>query len=112
MLKNPLQNPWYADYRLRFEAVRANGNRVTNETTIRGLSEAETTKTLRELLGPGRYDIAFLGITEVPLAEWPMIARLGCGLDKNGKKAVSGTVQGSSAAPAGVGGAGLAPGKK
>lgn len=73
---------WYADYRYRFEAVRSNGARVTHDTVIRGSSEIETLEKLKEMLGVGRYDIAFLGFDEVAISEWPLLHKLACGLDK------------------------------
>jgi hypothetical protein len=89
MPTQPHQVPWYADYHFRFESVRSNGARITHETAVRGLSEAETVQQLKDLLGPGRYTTAFLGITEVVMSEWPLISRLGCGLDPKGNPVVA-----------------------
>jgi hypothetical protein len=84
MPTQPQRVPWYADYHFRFESVRANGARISRKTAVRGLSETETVQQLKDLLGPGRYTTAFLGITEVAMSDWSLIFRLGCGLDAKG----------------------------
>lgn len=83
--KNAPQQPWYARYHFRFDALRLSGAIITYRTFIPALSEAGAHAALVQLLGEGeRYRIAFEGISDIPMAMWPLHYRLECGLDKNG----------------------------
>lgn len=85
-LRLPAVQPWYATYYFRFEAVRDNGDRLTNHTHLDGARREDCEKQLAALLGPGRYTIAFLGMTEIPFPKWPVASLIECGVDREGRR--------------------------
>jgi hypothetical protein len=101
MLKNYPQQPWYAFYHFRFEAAREDGRRLTYRTRLPGLSELQCSRRLRELLGVGRYTVAFLGVEEISIDQWPESFRVECGADKAGKPAPALTPKPSAGTPRG-----------
>ena len=97
-LKMPRTQPWYGKYHLRFDTSRRDGSRISNEGVFTALSATAAEATLRELLGPGRYDVSLLGIEEIPFTQWPAECRLECGIDLRGQPLPAEAPQSGSAA--------------
>ena len=88
-LRKPPPCPWYGEYHFRYDCSRQDGSRAVNDTKIRAISVGNAEETLRNLLGSRRYQISFLGMADVPMAEWPAADRVLCGVTKEGEPAAT-----------------------